>query len=139
MAEKANARWVPLPVTACLLGQRPRGCAVTMVSISAASRCLPPLRAKAISIHLCGQATLLFSPSLVEIRSYFSGAISFLNCSLIQTSRRTTDFQHARSSRVFFLLNFDELVKCSGRSIGYGPTIETVRVPIDKIVALIIE
>jgi len=33
--------------------------------------CLPPLRAKAISIHLCGQATLLFSPSSVEIWSYF--------------------------------------------------------------------
>jgi hypothetical protein len=40
---------------------------------------------------------------------------------------------------VFFLLNFDKLEKCSGRSIGYGPTIEPVRVPIDKIVALIIE
>src|SRR5258708_17512034 len=101
--------------------------------------CLPPLRAKAISIHLCGQATLLFSPSSVEIRSYFSGAISFPNCSLIQTSRRVTDFQHARSSRAFFLLNFSELEKSSGRTIGYNPTIETVRVPIDKIVALIIE
>jgi len=117
-----------------------------MVSISAASRlstpkylgrrysgrprtnCLPPLRAKAISIHLCGQATLLFSPSLVEIRSYFSGAISFLNCSLIQTSRRTTDFQHAPILKSVLLLNFSELEKCSGRSIGYGPTIETVRV-----------
>jgi hypothetical protein len=53
--------------------------------------------------------------------------------------RRITDSRNVRSSRVFFLLNFGELVKHSGRNIGYGPTIETVRVPIDKIVALIIE
>jgi hypothetical protein len=70
----------------------------------------------------------------------FCGAISFPNFRLVQTSRRTTDRPIIpRPSRVFFLLNFDELVKCSGRSIGYDPTIETVSVPIDKIVALIIE
>ena len=64
---------------------------------------------------------------------------------IVQVLPRFLELIHALSqtprevSRVFFLLNFGELEKCSGRSIGYGPTIETVRVPIDKIVALIIE
>lgn len=37
------------------------------------------------------------------------------------------------------LLNFDELEKFFGRSVGDSPTVQTVYVPIDKIVALIIE
>src|SRR5260221_12353299 len=70
----------------------------------------------------------------------FCDAISFQNFRLIQTSQRTTGCPIiTRPLRVFFLLNFGELEKRSGRSIGYGPTIETVRVPIDKIVDLIIE
>ena len=64
------------------------------------------------------------------------GATSF---PLSPAPSKQADSQDARSSSVFFLLNFDELEQCSGRGIGYGPTIETVRIPIDKIVALIIE
>jgi hypothetical protein len=43
------------------------------------------------------------------------------------------------SLRMPLLLNFGEFEKCSRCSVGYRPTIEAVCIPIDKIVALIIE
>src|ERR1700757_217293 len=46
---------------------------------------------------------------------------------------------HNPSLRMPLLLNFGEFEKCSGCSVGYRPTIEAVCIPIDKIVALIIE
>ena len=41
-------------------------------------------------------------------------------------------YQSPMTSRVLLLLNFDELEKCSGLSVGDSPTIETIHVPIDK-------
>src|SRR5260370_41020096 len=88
--------------------------------------------------------SLLFKPGgahdLSRRTAEFCGAISFPIGSLIQNKPQDNRLpKDRRSSRVFFLLNFDKLEQCSGRSIGYGPTIEAVRAPIGKIVALIIE